>query len=130
MIRVSMVVVLVGLGVYAMIAAFMFFNQRQLLYHPDIKQADPATLGITGAEVTSIKTPDGEKLVTWYAPALAGGRPCCFSMAMPVRSPNGRCAFSTTARPASASLPVLARLWRIDRPAERARAHGRCQRRL
>jgi fermentation-respiration switch protein FrsA (DUF1100 family) len=72
MMRISMVVLLVGLGVYAMIAAFMFFNQRQLLYHPDIKQVDPATLGITGAEVTSIKTPDGEKLVAWYAPAPAG----------------------------------------------------------
>ena len=72
MIRGSMVALLVGLGVYALIAGFMFFNQRQLLYHPDIKQVDPATLGITGAEVTAITTPDGEKLVAWYAPAPAG----------------------------------------------------------
>src|SRR4051794_385955 len=72
MIRAAMVALLVGLGVYALIAGYMFFNQRQLLYHPDIKQVDPATLGITGAEVTAVATPDGEKLVAWYAPAPAG----------------------------------------------------------
>jgi fermentation-respiration switch protein FrsA (DUF1100 family) len=72
MIRGAMVALLVGLGVYALIAAFMFFNQRQLLYHPDVKQVDPVTLGITGAEVTAIRTPDGETLVAWYAPAPPG----------------------------------------------------------
>ena len=119
MIRGSMVALLVGLGVYALIAGFMFFNQRQLLYHPDIKQVDPATLGITGAEVTAITTPDGEKLVAWYAPAPAGRPTVLFlhgnagSIAeRPLRFqylPQGR-----LRRP----LSVLARLWRIDRPTE------------
>jgi fermentation-respiration switch protein FrsA (DUF1100 family) len=72
MIRGSVVALLIGLGVYALIVAYMFFNQRQLLYHPDAKRVDPTTIGITGAEVTTIATPDGEKLVAWYAPAAAG----------------------------------------------------------
>jgi uncharacterized protein len=74
MIRGAVAALLIAVGVYALIAGFMFFNQRQLLYHPDIKRVDPVALGITGAEVIEIPTPDGEKLVAWYAPA-AQGRP-------------------------------------------------------
>jgi len=72
MIRASVAALLIGLGVYALIVAYMFFNQRHLLYHPDVKRVDPTTIGISGSEVTTITTPDGEKLVAWYAPAAAG----------------------------------------------------------
>lgn len=72
MIRGAMAALLIALGAYALIAGYMYFNQRQLLYHPDIERVDPVSLGITGAAVIEIPTPDGEKLVAWYAPAAQG----------------------------------------------------------
>ena len=72
MIRGAVAALLIALGAYALVAGYMYFNQRQLLYHPDTKRVDPASLGITGAEVIEIPTPDGEKLVAWYAPAAQG----------------------------------------------------------
>lgn len=72
MIRGAVAALLIALGAYALIVGYMFFSQRHLLYLPDIKRVDPATIGIAGAEVTEIATPDGEKLVAWYAPAPPG----------------------------------------------------------
>lgn len=58
--------------VYAAAVAAMFVLQRGLLYHPENKGLTPAAVGITGASVETLATPDGETLVLWYSPPARG----------------------------------------------------------
>ena len=60
---------LICLFAYAGIVLAMYVMQRGLQYHPENKGLTPERLGLAGVEVNLLDTPDGERIVTWYAPA-------------------------------------------------------------
>jgi hypothetical protein len=49
-------------------ALFVYWQQRNLIYQRSTAQLDPATVGLTGVEVVTVPTPDGERLVAWWSP--------------------------------------------------------------
>lgn len=48
------------------------FLQRRLIYAPDTERYDPKTLGLAGVDEFVFETPDGERIVAWYAKAAEG----------------------------------------------------------
>jgi fermentation-respiration switch protein FrsA (DUF1100 family) len=58
--------------VYAGIALAIYTGQRRLIYYPDTRHVSPAGAGLAGVSERVLETPDGERVVTWYAPAKAG----------------------------------------------------------
>ena len=68
----------------ALIVLVAYFGQRQLIYFPDPARVLPGELGLSGVEERLIKTPDGERLVVWYARPSPASRRCSISMAMVV----------------------------------------------
>lgn len=61
-------------GIYLLVAAAAFVFQRKLLYFPNPERVTPAQAGLGGIEEISLKTPDGETLLAWFAPPR-GDRP-------------------------------------------------------
>ena len=60
----------VGLAAaYVTLIGIMYFGQRQLMYFPSNENPQPRDVGLSGVSVELLTTPDGETLVTWYAPA-------------------------------------------------------------
>ena len=49
-----------------------YFGQRKLIYFPDRTRVPPGELGLAGVEERVLRTPDGERLVAWYAKAKPG----------------------------------------------------------
>lgn len=67
---------LVGaLAVYLLACALMFVLQRRLQYHPDPRPMQPAAAGLPQAEVLSLATADGERVVAWWVAPREAGRP-------------------------------------------------------
>lgn len=66
--------VVFGVLAYAAAALGMYVFQRKLQYHAENKGLTPESVGVVGATVETLTTPDGEKIIVWYAPA-AGGKP-------------------------------------------------------
>ena len=64
--------VLLTVVIYCAVLLGMYAFQRSLQYHPENKGLTPEAVGISGASVESLPTPDGEKIVVWYSPATAG----------------------------------------------------------
>ena len=60
--------------VYVAAALGMYVFQRKLQYIAENKGLTPESVGVVGATVETLTTPDGEKIIVWYAPA-AGGKP-------------------------------------------------------
>lgn len=56
----------------AMVVLVAYFGQRKLIYFPDRARVQPIALGLAGVEERILKTPDGERLVAWYARAKPG----------------------------------------------------------
>jgi fermentation-respiration switch protein FrsA (DUF1100 family) len=56
----------------AIIVLVAYLGQRKLIYFPDPTRVLPAQLGLKGVEERILKTPDGERLVAWYAKAQPG----------------------------------------------------------
>lgn len=54
---------------YAGVALFMFLQQRSLQYFPTNKNLTPAGVGLQGVAEETIVTPDGERIVGWFAEA-------------------------------------------------------------
>jgi fermentation-respiration switch protein FrsA (DUF1100 family) len=50
----------------------MYAFQRKLQYHAENKGLTPESVGVVGASVETLTTPDGEKIIVWYAPATEG----------------------------------------------------------
>jgi hypothetical protein len=63
---------LAPLAAYAAIVCAMYLMQRGLLYHPENKGLTPALAGLVGVTQHQLATPDGERIVVWYAPAPHG----------------------------------------------------------
>jgi len=56
----------------AIVVLVAYFGQRKLIYFPDRARVPPAELGLVGVEERILKTPDGERLLVWYAKAKPG----------------------------------------------------------
>jgi fermentation-respiration switch protein FrsA (DUF1100 family) len=50
----------------------MYAMQRSLIYHPETVRTAPADADLPDVEERILKTPDGERLVAWYAKAKPG----------------------------------------------------------
>ena len=59
-------------AIYLTVTAASFFLQRDLLFHPNPARIAPRALGLAGVDELELPTPDGERLVAWYAPAQEG----------------------------------------------------------
>ena len=57
---------------YAVAVLGMYMFQRKLQYHAENKGLTPEGVGVVGASVETLTTPDGEKIIVWYAPAAKG----------------------------------------------------------
>ncbi|MBL4589053.1 MAG: alpha/beta hydrolase [Alphaproteobacteria bacterium] len=58
--------VLVIALVYVCALAFMYFNQRSMLYYPDKSQPNPVAMGVNNVEIARVQTEDGLTLEGWY----------------------------------------------------------------
>ncbi|HEY8248046.1 MAG TPA: alpha/beta hydrolase [Hyphomicrobium sp.] len=58
-------------ALYAVVALSAFFFQRRLTYFPDPERTAPASFNLPRVEERIIET-DGERLVSWFAPASPG----------------------------------------------------------
>jgi fermentation-respiration switch protein FrsA (DUF1100 family) len=70
--RLLAAVLLVAVGAYAVVLAFLYFDQRQMIYFPpaaDTAIPDPAGPAV---EVVTIETADGERLNAFWRPAEPG----------------------------------------------------------
>ncbi len=55
--------------VYVGVLGLAWVTQRDLVYRPDPRPADPGTVGIAGIEERWITAPDGVRVVAWYGRA-------------------------------------------------------------
>jgi fermentation-respiration switch protein FrsA (DUF1100 family) len=61
-----------GLCAYALLVLLAYTAQRKLLYFPDTARTPPAQAGLANVEERMLKTPDGARVVAWYAKAKPG----------------------------------------------------------
>ena len=65
--------IVAGLGLVYLVAGLaLYFNQSRLVYFPNREHVTPAHEGLVGVEELTLKTPDGEKVICWYAKAQPG----------------------------------------------------------
>ena len=64
--------VVFAIVVYAVATLGMYVFQRKLQYHAENKGLTPESVGVVDATVEALTTPDGEKIIVWYAPAAEG----------------------------------------------------------
>jgi len=57
---------------YLGVAAYVTLNQRAMLYLPDRERVDPKSVGLNGFAEELVDTPDGVRIVTWWAPPKPG----------------------------------------------------------
>lgn len=57
------------IGAYVAICIGGYFGFRLFMYFPDPYRAAPAEAGLEGVREIELKTPDGETLIVWHAPA-------------------------------------------------------------
>jgi len=57
---------------YLAIVAVAYFAQRKFTYFPNPSRVAPSDAGLQGFREIELPTPDGERIITWYAPAPAG----------------------------------------------------------
>jgi uncharacterized protein len=58
-------------ALYGFVVIGLYTGQRKLLFRCDAGEVDPATLGLK-ADIVRLKTEDGESLLAWSIPPLAG----------------------------------------------------------
>ena len=61
-------IVLIALGCYVTLLALMYFGQRKLMYFPDATRYAPADVGLARAEVETLTTADGVRIIVWHVP--------------------------------------------------------------
>jgi uncharacterized protein len=57
---------------YLAVLAYLYFNQRQLLYFPDRSRPQPGELRQIGVREVQLTTADGLDLLSWYRPPQEG----------------------------------------------------------
>ena len=58
--------------IYVGVLTIAWATQRDLVYRPDPRPADPGTVGIAGIEERWVTAPDGVRVVAWYGGAKTG----------------------------------------------------------
>ena len=66
------VTVLVVAAGYLAASSFVYVQQRNLIYQRSTLQLDPAAVGLTGVDIVTVPTSDGESLVAWWSPPAPG----------------------------------------------------------
>ena len=62
-----------GLGlIYLAAGGALYLGQRRLVYFPNPQRTPPEEFGLANVEERTLKTPDGEALICWYAKAQPG----------------------------------------------------------
>ena len=59
-------------GIYVIAAGSLYVFQRRLIYLPDTDREAPAEAGLSGVREVVLDTPDGARLIAWYAPPAPG----------------------------------------------------------
>lgn len=57
---------------WAAVCVCLWAAQTRMMYHPTVEDRDPSAYGLAGVERSALKTPDGETLEVWSAPAQPG----------------------------------------------------------
>jgi len=65
-------VIIIGVGLYAVASAVMYYAQRRFIYFPEPSRTLPQAAGLPDVAERIIATPDGEKLIAWYGKAKPG----------------------------------------------------------
>ena len=61
-----------ALAIYAAVVFAAYLFQRKLQYFPSTERIAPAQAGLANVEEIVLETPDGERLIAWYASAQEG----------------------------------------------------------
>ncbi|NJM34267.1 MAG: alpha/beta hydrolase [Rhodomicrobium sp.] len=77
--------------------------QRHLIYVPDPAYYSPADAGLADIAEVRLDTPDGERLIAWWARPPPASRPCFISTAMPAVFTQGPTVSVASPRRGSAS---------------------------
>jgi fermentation-respiration switch protein FrsA (DUF1100 family) len=67
-----MIIASVIAGIYVIAAGSLYVFQRRLIYLPDTEREAPADAGLPGVKEVVLATPDGARLIAWYAAAMPG----------------------------------------------------------
>jgi uncharacterized protein len=67
-------IIIVGVlvGLYIVTTGSIYIFQRRLIYLPDTEREAPAESGLSGVQEVTLDTPDGARLIAWYAAAKPG----------------------------------------------------------
>jgi fermentation-respiration switch protein FrsA (DUF1100 family) len=60
------------LAAYLLLVVAAYYVQRRLMYFPDTERVAPASVGLANVTERVLETPDGERVIAWYAPARPG----------------------------------------------------------
>jgi pimeloyl-ACP methyl ester carboxylesterase len=71
----AFVLIAVIAALYVLAVAYMYVNQRALLFKPSGVLPEPSAVGLADVEVLSLPMSDGTDLTVWSAPAVAEGAP-------------------------------------------------------
>lgn len=63
------------IGGYAALCAFMYYAQRGLMYFPDRTRTAPADAGLPEAKEEKLTTADGETIIVWHIPPRDKAKP-------------------------------------------------------
>jgi hypothetical protein len=61
----------VGLAIYLFVALGLYVVQRRLIYYPDAAYHSPAAAELGAVQEVTLETPDGARLICWWARAAA-----------------------------------------------------------
>ena len=59
-------------ALYLMLVLAAFLGQRRLMYFPEATRTAPAAVGLSSVTEHEIATPDGERVIAWWAKARQG----------------------------------------------------------
>jgi len=65
-------IIIIGVGLYAVATAVMYYAQRRFIYFPEPSRTLPQAAGLPDVAERILTTPDGEKLIAWYGKAQPG----------------------------------------------------------
>lgn len=59
-------------AIYLLLVLAGWLVQRRLMYFPSLERVSPASVGLPEASERVLETPDGARVLMWYAPAKSG----------------------------------------------------------
>lgn len=67
--KIALIIAALALAIYISIAGALYFFQRRLIYFPDPAYTTPSEAALNGVREITLDTPDGERLIGWFAAA-------------------------------------------------------------